>query len=194
MLRSWTCACVLLELSTGSHGFSIHAHTGAAATDYLACCRFFFCSISRDYSSFRSPAACFLSRLDRGRIFPPASVDFAVASIFHTCLVNIGLCFVSPSSPQSRTTSSLHGHRQPGRQRRACHQLPGVPVPHQPGREAAPACGQVYSLQRGHGEPGGRPVLLADAGAASTNQFSKMHVDFLWPARIFLQETNMAGL
>lgn len=73
---------------------------------------------------------------------------------FWTCVINTRLCFVSPSSPQSRTTSSLHSHRQPGRRRRACHQLPRVSVSDQPGREAASARGQVHRLQRGHGELG----------------------------------------
>lgn len=80
---------------------------------------------------------------------------FGLADVFWTCVTNIWLCCVfAPSSPRSRTTSSLHSHRQPRCQRRACHQLPGVSVPDQPGREAASACGQVYGLQRGHGELG----------------------------------------
>lgn len=60
--------------------------------------------------------------------------------------INIWLCAL-PSSSQSRTTSSLHSHRQPRCRRCACHQLPRLPVAHQPGRKAASARGQVHCLQ-----------------------------------------------
>lgn len=59
---------------------------------------------------------------------------------------------LSSSSSESRTTSSLHSHRQPRRWRRARHQLPRLPVHHQPGREAAPARREVHGLQRSNGK------------------------------------------
>lgn len=72
----------------------------------------------------------------------------------HSCMrLTAGrvLCAL-PSPSQSRTTSSLHSHRQPRRRRCACHQLPGLPVAHQPRWKAASARGEVHSLQRSHGK------------------------------------------
>lgn len=68
-------------------------------------------------------------------------------------------CVLSACPPpsQSWTTSALHSHRQPRRWRCACHQLPRMPVYHQPGWEVASARGQVHRLQWSHGKE--RPLL-----------------------------------
>lgn len=69
--------------------------------------------------------------------------------LFSRCMPLTAGCVLCalPSSSQSRTTSSLHSHRQPRCRRCACHQLPCLPVAHQPGRKAASARGQVHCLQ-----------------------------------------------
>lgn len=57
------------------------------------------------------------------------------------------LCALPSSSAQSRTTSSLHSHREPRCRRCARHQLPRLSVAHKSGWKAASARGQVHSLQ-----------------------------------------------
>lgn len=85
-----------------------------------------------------------VSKVQTGHTKPIFFVHKAAFLQMHA--INIWLCAL-PSSSQSRTTSSLHSHRQPRCRRCACHQLPRLPVAHQPGWKAASARGQVHCLQ-----------------------------------------------
>lgn len=87
---------------------------------------------------------------------------------FYRCMQLTAGCVLCalPSLSRSRTTSSLHSHRQPWCRWRASHQLPRMPVAYQPGWKAASARGQMHSLQWSDSK--WRPLLRQVTGLQMT--------------------------